>query len=57
MPPPPNADIGYTAQIRLVPSVIASAFVIGVLATALAAIAPALRVARTELVNALRQNV
>ncbi len=48
MPPPPNADIGYTAQIRLVPSVVAGAFAIGFLATVLAAIAPALRVARTQ---------
>ena len=57
MPPPPNADIGYTAQIRIVPSVVAGAFAIGVLATVLAAIAPALRVARTQVVDALRQNV
>ena len=57
MPPPPNADIGYTAQIRIVPSVVAGAFAIGVFATVLAAILPALRVARTEVVEALRQNV
>ena len=57
MPPPPNADIGYTAQIRIVPLVVAGAFATGVLATVLAAIAPALRVARTEVVEALRQNV
>jgi putative ABC transport system permease protein len=57
MPPPPNADIGYTAQIQLVPSVIASAFAIGVIATVLAAILPAWRVARTDVVEALRQNV
>jgi putative ABC transport system permease protein len=57
MPPPPNADIGYTAEIQLVPSVIASAFGIGVIATVLAAILPALRVARTDVVEALRQNV
>jgi putative ABC transport system permease protein len=57
MPPPPNADIGYTAQIQLVPSVIASAFGIGVTATVLASILPALRVARTDVVEALRQNV
>jgi putative ABC transport system permease protein len=57
MPPPPNADIGYTAQIRIVPAVIAGAFALGVLATVLAAILPALRAARTEVVEALRQNV
>jgi putative ABC transport system permease protein len=57
MPPPPNADIGYTAQIRVVPSMVAGAFAIGVFATVLAAIAPALRVARGDVVDALRQNV
>jgi putative ABC transport system permease protein len=56
MPPPPNADIGYTARIRVVPSVVAGAFAIGLVATVLAAIAPALRVARVEVVEALRQN-
>ena len=55
--PPPNADLGYTAKIRLVPSVIAGAFAIGVLATVIAAVLPARRVARTEVVEALRQNV
>jgi putative ABC transport system permease protein len=57
MPPPPNADIGYVARIRVVPSAIAGAFVVGVVATLLAAIAPASRVARTPVVEALRQNV
>ena len=57
MPPPPNADIGYMAQIRVVPSVIAVAFAIGLAATVLAAMAPALRVARGDVVEALRQNV
>ena len=57
MPPPPNSDIAYTAQIRIVPSVIANAFFVGVAATVLAAILPALRVARTDVVEALRHNV
>ena len=57
MPPPPNADIGYTAQIRIVPSIVAGAFAVGVLATVLAALLPALRVARGSVVDALRQNV
>jgi putative ABC transport system permease protein len=57
MPPPPNADIGYIARIRIVPTVVAGAFAVGVLATLLAAIAPAVRVARTPVVDALRQNV
>jgi putative ABC transport system permease protein len=57
MPPPPNADIGYIARIRIVPAVVAGAFAVGVLATLLAAIPPALRAARMPVVDALRQNV
>jgi putative ABC transport system permease protein len=57
MPPPPNADVGYTARVRVVPSVVAMAFLIGVLATILASILPAARVARGSVVDALRQNV
>ena len=57
MPPPPNAEIGYIAQVRVVPSVVAGAFGIGVVATVLAAIPAAIRVSRTDVVEALRQNV
>jgi len=57
MPPPPNSNLGYTAEIRLVPSVIAGAFVIGWIATVLASIPPAWRVSRVPVVEALRQNV
>jgi putative ABC transport system permease protein len=57
MPPPPNSNLGYTAEIRLVPSVIAGAFLIGWIATVLASIAPAWRVSRVPVVDALRQNV
>ena len=56
MPPPPNANIGYTAMIRVVPSVLAIAFAVGMLATVAAAIFPASRVARTPVADALRQN-
>ncbi len=56
MPPPPNANIGYTALIRVVPSVLAMAFAVGLIATVAAAIFPARRVARTPVVDALRQN-
>lgn len=56
MPPPPNSDLGYTAHILVVPSVIASAFIVGFLATATAAILPAARVRRIPLVEALRYN-
>jgi len=57
MPPPPNANIGYTALIRIVPSVVVMAFLVGLIATILAAIFPASRVARTPIDEALRQNV
>ena len=57
MPPPPNADVGYVARIRVVPSVVAAACAIGFLATVLASIFPAMRVARGSVVDALRQNV
>jgi putative ABC transport system permease protein len=56
MPPPPNADAGYVAYIRLVPSVIVKAFLTGFLATSIAAVLPALRASRLPVVEALRQN-
>ena len=57
MPPPPNANLGYTGFIRVVPGVLALAFVIGFAATLLAAILPAMRVSRMPVVDALRANV
>lgn len=56
MPPPPNANLGYTAHIRLVPSVLASSFSVGLVATVLASLLPAWRVARIQPVDALRRN-
>lgn len=56
MPPPPNANIGYTALIRLAPAGLATAFAVGLVATASAALFPAARVARTPVAEALRQN-
>jgi len=56
MPPPPNANIGYTAQIRVIPEVLVMAFAVGLRATIAAALLPASRVARTPLADALRQN-
>ena len=56
MPPPPNADLGYIAQIQLVPSVLLLAFAIGLIATVLAAVFPARHVAHVPVVEALRQN-
>lgn len=57
MPPPPNTNLGYTAYIRIVPSVVVGAGLIGFLATVLAAILPARKVARTDIVEALRQSI
>lgn len=55
MPPPPNANLGYTAYIRLVPGEVLTAGAIGLLATCLAALMPARRVARMPVLDALRQ--
>jgi putative ABC transport system permease protein len=57
MPPPPNSNLEFTAAIRLDAWVIASAFLIGLFATVLASLAPALRVARLPVVEALRRIV
>ncbi|MQM32370.1 MAG: ABC transporter permease [Candidatus Accumulibacter phosphatis] len=56
MPPPPNANIGYTAVVLIIPSVLATAFAVGLVATISAALFPAIRVARTPVDVALRQN-
>jgi putative ABC transport system permease protein len=57
MPPPPNSNLPYTAQIRVVPFVIVSAFFIGLGGAVLASILPAFRVSRIPLATALRENV
>lgn len=57
MPPPPNANLGYTALIRLVPSGVLTAGAIGFVATCLAAIRPARRVSRLDVVEALRHGI
>ena len=54
MPPPPNANLGYTAEIRLMPWQIATAGLIGFAATLFAAIRPAQRVSKIDVVEALR---
>ncbi|MDT8364469.1 MAG: FtsX-like permease family protein [Nitrosomonas sp.] len=56
MPPPPNADLGYTARIQIVPVVLLTAFSIGCIATILAALLPARQVSHVPVVDALRQN-
>ncbi|PTD96951.1 ABC transporter permease [Pseudothauera lacus] len=55
MPPPPNANVGYTAFIRVIPATVLTAFLIGFAATVLAAVFPARRVSATPVVEALRQ--
>lgn len=57
MPPLPNSEIGYTANIYLVPRVIIMAFGVGLVATLLSALMPAYRVSRLPVVDALRKNV
>lgn len=57
MPPPPTSDLPYTARITLTPTVVASAFAIGLIATVSAALLPALKIRRIPVVEALRQNV
>ena len=57
MPPPPNADLGYTSRILIVPGVLATAFVIGVGAAVLASLLPARHVSRMPIADALRHNV
>jgi putative ABC transport system permease protein len=57
MPPPPNANRGYTAHIRVLPVTVLIAFGVGFCATVLAAPLAARRVSRIPIVDALRQNV
>lgn len=57
MPPGPNSEAGLTATIRLVPSVLAAAFALGVVGTVLASLLPARRAAQAPLVEALRQAI
>ena len=57
MPPPPNSNLGYLAHIRVTPTVSIEAFTIGLAATILAALLPALRVSRIKPVEALWRNV
>lgn len=57
MPPPPNANLGYTALIRIVPATVMTAGAIGFIAAVLATILPARRAARLDIVDALRHGV
>lgn len=55
MPPPPNTDMGYTALIRIVPSVLLGACAVGSVSAALAGLFPSMRIARIAPVDALRR--
>lgn len=57
MPPPPNSDLPYTAHIQIIPSIVAGAFAVGLIATVAAALLPAARVRRIPVVDALCQNI
>lgn len=57
MPPPPNANMGYTAMIRIDAATIFLALLIGILATAFAALLPARRASTTPVVDALRHRI
>jgi len=57
MPPPPNSNLGYTAQVRIFPGQLGVAFAVGWIATIGAALLPARRIVRIPVVDALRQSV
>ena len=57
MPPPPNSESGFVAAIRIVPAVLAAALALGFVATVVAALLPARRVAGIPVVDALRHGV
>src|SRR3569832_416309 len=57
MPPPPNMNGEDVAAVRVVPSVVGAAFVLGWAATVLAALRPAWRATRTPISEALQQNI
>jgi putative ABC transport system permease protein len=57
MPPPPNANVGYTAHITLFPTDVITAWLVGFGATTLATILPARRAANADVTEALRHGV
>lgn len=57
MPPPPGMEEGFTAEIRITLPVLANAFVIAFVTTALAGLYPAWKASRLDIINALRHNI
>jgi putative ABC transport system permease protein len=57
MPPLPNSSLGYVLHIHVVPGVVGMAMLIGVVATLVAALLPAYRVAKVPVAEALRKNI
>jgi putative ABC transport system permease protein len=57
MPPPPNSNQPYTAYLRVVPSVLLTAVLIGLAGAVVAACWPAFRVSRTHVADSLRRNI
>jgi putative ABC transport system permease protein len=55
MPPPPNSEGGFTAAIQIVPTILAAAFALGILASIGASLLPARHLARIPVVEALRR--
>ncbi len=57
MPPPPNAYMGYLAQIRMHPDMVATAFLTGLIAPLPACLWPAYKVRTMPIIDALRESV
>lgn len=57
MPPPPNSESGFTAAIRIVPRVLATAFALGLAGSVAASLLPARHAARMPIVESLRRGV
>jgi len=57
MPPPPNANSGYTAYIRIRTDIVVMAAAVGAIATVLSALIASRGPTRTEVAEALRQNI
>ena len=57
MPPPPGMEEGFTAEIRITLPVLANAFAIAFVTTALAGLYPAWKASRLDIINALRHNI